>query len=637
MSLSLFLPSTLLVGAVGYLLLAGYVWRYRSVPGARPLGVLMLAVAVWTICYSLELRSRDVASAELWSGLKFIGIVAVAPAMWAFVIRYTERNRGLPRWAVVSLSIEPVAVLVLLAIPATQHLIHYYPAEDELRRADGAPVNQSGPLFWPHAIYNYLLLLGAIVVLGARLSRVARPYRRQATVLIAAAVLPLVANMLYSFDVAPVEVDPTPFLFTLTAAVLVWGFVRLRLLDVMPVARDVIVERMTDAVVVIDVSGRVIDLNPAGAELLGCPRRQAVGRAVAEVAPGLRPSVTGGAERPPGQWESTVVPPAGEPRDVAVSVTPLADPRGRQTAQVLVLRDITDLKRTERQLRGLLQEKTELSDTLRQSLRPSSLLTVPGVAMAARSLPADRQEQVTGDFYDVHPAGPGRWAIVLGDVAGRGVQAAVLTATARYTLRMLSTQGWRPSQVLGQLNHALLTTGDLDRFCTVAYGVLDGVRPASGNARGGSDRGGMLLTLSLGGHPPPLLLRRDGTVEPVGVWGTALGLFADVEHHDTTIRIAPGEVLLAYTDGVVEARRAGEQFGEERLGHVLAEVAGPLDHRTDGLRGDGGTMPGTLAGRIADGVVEAVERYAADLDDLAVLVVIPDHDRSRAAGSGQGS
>jgi PAS domain S-box-containing protein len=624
MSLSLFLPSTLLVGAVGYLLLAGYVWRYRSVPGAWPLGVLMVAVAGWTICYSLELHSRDVASARLWSGLKFIGIVAVAPAMWAFVIRYTERDRGLPRWALVVLLIEPLVVLALLAIPATQHLIHYYPAEGDLRRAHGAPVNRSGPLFWPHAIYNYLLLLGAIVVLGARLSRVALPYRRQATVLIVAAALPMVANMLYSFDVAPVEVDPTPFLFTITAAVLVWGFVRLRLLDVMPVARDVIVERMTDAVVVIDVSGRVIDLNPAGAELLGCQRRQAVGRAVTEVAPGLRPKATQRWSEPPGQWESTVVPPAGEARDVAVSVTPLADPRGRQTAQVLVLRDITDLKRTERQLRGLLQEKTELSDTLRQSLRPSSLLTVPGVAMAARSLPADRQQQVTGDFYDVHPAGPGRWAIVLGDVAGRGVQAAVLTATARYTLRMLSTQGWRPSQVLGQLNHALLTTGDLDRFCTVAYGVLDGARPAAGKGAGEPGPGGegLLLTLSLGGHPPPLLLRRDGSVEPVGVWGTALGLFADVEHHDTAIRIAPGEVLLAYTDGVVEARRAGEQFGEERLCRVLAEAAGVPGCRNE-QRWDG-LSPGALAARIADRVVEAVERFAADLDDLAVLVVIPE-------------
>jgi PAS domain S-box-containing protein len=629
MSLSLFLPSTLLVGAVGYLLLAGYVWRYRSVPGARPLGVLMVAVAVWTICYSLELHSRDVASAKLWSGLKFIGIVAIAPAMWAFVIRYTERDRGLPRWALVVLCIEPLAVLALLAVPATQHLIHYYPPGSDLRRADGAPVNQSGPLFWPHAIYNYLLLLGAVVVLGARLGRVARPYRRQATVLIVAAALPLVANMLYSFDVAPVEVDPTPFLFTITAAVLVWGFVRLRLLDVMPVARDVIVERMTDAVVVIDVSGRVIDLNPAGAELLGCSRRQVVGRAVAEVAPGLRPAASGRGGEPPDQWESTIVPPAGEARDVAVSVTPLADPRGRQTAQVLVLRDITDLKRTERQLRGLLQEKTELSDTLRQSLRPSSLLTVPGVAMAARSLPADRQEQVTGDFYDVHPAGPGRWAIVLGDVAGRGVQAAVLTATARYTLRMLSTQGWRPSQVLGQLNHALLTTGDLDRFCTVAYGVLDGARPAAGDTAGDTAGGpepggeGLLLTLSLGGHPPPLLLRRDGTVEQVGVWGTALGLFADVEHHDTAIRIAPGEVLLAYTDGVVEARCAGEQFGEERLGRVLAQAAGPPDRGNEGRRG-GAPPPAVLAARIADRVVEAVERFTAVLDDLAVLVVIPD-------------
>ena len=142
--------------------------------------------------------------------------------------------------------------------------------------------------------------------------------------------------------------------------------------------------------------------------------------------------------------------------------------------------------------------------------------------------------------------------------------------------------------------------------------------------------GGLLLTLSLGGHPPPLLLRRDGNVEPVGVWGTALGLFADVEHHDTAVRITPGEVLLAYTDGVVEARRAGEQFGEERLCRVLAEAAGPPDRRNEGPPG-GGPPPGALAARIADRVVEAVERFAAELDDLAVLVVIPDPGRPPTA------
>ena len=617
MSQSLFLPSTLLVGAAGYLVLAGYVWRYRSVPGARPMGGLLVAVGIWTACYSMELHSRDVGSAKLWSGLKFVGIVAVAPAMCAFVLRYTGRGSGMPRWLLLAMSVEPVVVLALLAIPATQHLIHYYPTgAGQPRTAGGAPVNRIGPLFWPHAIYNYVLLVAAVGLFTVRMSRVARPYRRQAWVLIAAAVLPLVANVLYSFDVAPVSVDPTPFLFTVTAAVLVWGFVRLRLLDVRPIARDVIVERMTDAVVVVDAYDRVVDLNPAGAALLGCGRPEAVGRPVEEVAPGLRPVDADGAA--PVRWESTLAPGAGEPRDIAVSVTGLTDPEGRQTARVLVLRDITDLKRTERRLRGLLQEKTELSDTLRQSLRPSSLPDVPGVAMAARSLPADRQEQVTGDFYDVHPAGPGRWAIVLGDVAGRGVQAAVLTATARYTMRMLSTQGWRPCQVLGQLNQALLTAGDPDRFCTVMYGVID--TPAT-TARGSWRAGeGLRVSLSLGGHPRPLVLRRDGTVEPVGAWGTALGLFPVVEHQDTSVRIGVGEVLLAYTDGVIEARHGGEQFGEERLAAVLAGAAAPAgpDPGGDGL------PPAALAGRIADQVVEAVERFAVDLDDLAVLVMVPD-------------
>ena len=611
MSLSLVLSATLLVGAVGYLVLAGYVWRYRSVAGARPLVVLLLAIGVWTLCYCMELRSHDVASAQLWSGLKYLGVVAAAPAMLAFVAEYTGRGRGLPVWVLAALAVEPLIVLVMLTVPATRDLIHYYPTDPaRMRFVGAAPVNLAGPLFWPHAVYNYALLLVAIGTFVIRASRVAQPYQRQAWILIGVTLLPVIGNMLYAFDVTGVAVDPTPFLFTLTAVVLVWGFIRLRLLDVMPVARGVIVERMADAVLVVDAYGRVLDLNPAAAALLGHTRRELIGHQVAEVAPALMPAGEDH-DQPAEQWECRLGADRGvdsgvdsgvdraPPRDVAVSVTRLTDPRGRETAHLLVLRDITDLKRTERQLRTLLVEKTELSDTLRAGLRPRSLPAVPGLAIAVRSLPADRQDQVSGDFYDVHPAGPGRWAVVLGDVSGRGVEAAVVTSMARYTLRMLSRQGWRPSQVLGQLNQALLAADDTDRFCTVVYGLIE---PSEVGTR---------VTLALGGHPAPLLLRRDGTVTPVGVAGTALGLLPEVEHQDTTIDLHPGEVLLAFTDGVVEAHRGREQFGEERLAGVLADAASARWSRM-------AYLADVLAGR----VIEAVEGFGADPDDVAVLVLV---------------
>jgi serine phosphatase RsbU (regulator of sigma subunit) len=246
---------------------------------------------------------------------------------------------------------------------------------------------------------------------------------------------------------------------------------------------------------------------------------------------------------------------------------------------------------------------------------------------------------VSGDFYDVHPAGPGRSAFVLGDVSGKGVHAAIMTSMARYTARTLSAQGWRPRQVLEQLNEALLARDDPERFCTVVYGHVEQHLPPPDGP------GGVRLTLALGGHPPPLLRRRDRSVQPVGTPGTALGLIPAVEIHEVHLDLAAGDVLLAYTDGVTEARRGTQQFGDERLAVVLAKVGAPpprqggapleeelrrgggvgvgvgvdLEVRTGA---DGGARAGReLAEEVAEGVLDAVTNYASSRDDVAVLVL----------------
>ena len=177
----------------------------------------------------------------------------------------------------------------------------------------------------------------------------------------------------------------------------------------------------------------------------------------------------------------------------------------------------------------------------------------------------------------MHQALGGDHVFVLGDVAGKGVHAAVVTSMARYTVRTLSAQGWSPGRALEQLNQALLADIEEERFCTVLYGrvgqdeadVTLGWRP------------GVTVTLALGGHPQPLVRWLDGSVTVVGQPGTALGLLNRVEIKEETVHLQPGEVLLAFTDGVTEARTGAEQFGEHRLADVLAAAAG-------GLRGSSG-------------------------------------------------
>ena len=118
----------------------------------------------------MELASRDISTARVWSGLKFVGVVALPPALWAFVMQYTGRGRMFRRvlWF---LAIEPAIVLGTLAVPATYHLLHYYPPPGELKRIGGSPIPIAGPLFWPHAVYTYALMLGATAALSVSLVR----------------------------------------------------------------------------------------------------------------------------------------------------------------------------------------------------------------------------------------------------------------------------------------------------------------------------------------------------------------------------------------------------------------------------------------------------------------------------------
>jgi PAS domain-containing protein len=715
-SWSAWLVCALVAGGVGYLALAGFVWANRQGIGSRPLVVMLLSVKVWSICYALELSSSAIEVAKFWSAMKYLGVVSLPPALWSFVFAYTGRGR-MSRRAVALLSIHPVVVMTLLLVPATRPLIQDY---DHTSPLLDAQVPGAGPLFWPHAAYVYVLMLGADFVLMARLAKIAPPYRRQGALLIAASLLPCFGNLLWNANLfRRGMIDPTPFLFGITAVVLVWGFFRLRLLDLTPVARGIVIEQMADGVLVLDVYGRVVDVNAAAASIITFPRRAMIGRYVVDVVPGLaqvlekqevgsavdtvedevliypmpeteiadeafggfwgglftRPDLerlekpragrglAAGAlrvtalERPlpaaPSSPHREIdlrtprEPPSGEqlvlgpPRDVAARMTWVTDPVGRQIARLVVLRDVTESNRTAKKLRELLNEQTRLSETLRQSLRPASLPQLPGLRFAARSVPSARGGGVGGDFYDVHPAGGGESAFVLGDVAGKGVHAAVVTSMARYTVRTLSAQGWTASEVLRQLNRALQTPDDLERFCTVVYGLVGDAAPDNPEHPGERR---IRVTLSLGGHPPPLLRRyRDGSVHAVGRPGTALGLLPDVDVHEVVVEMEAGDVLLAYTDGVTEARVGEEQFGEKRLAEVLAGVPrsvgpdwpspqwrpshpeyerDPWTEQQDSGPGTRASHPATqLAEAVADSVLAAVQSFAPERDDVALLVL----------------
>ncbi|HEX2388013.1 MAG TPA: SpoIIE family protein phosphatase [Solirubrobacterales bacterium] len=204
-------------------------------------------------------------------------------------------------------------------------------------------------------------------------------------------------------------------------------------------------------------------------------------------------------------------------------------------------------------------ERSEIAATLQNGLRPAPLPAIAGWSVSALYSPAGAENRAGGDFYDLHRI-EGGWMVVIGDVTGHGARAASLTALARYTLRAASSLTGDPRQALAQLNSALLNRPGT-ALCSVAAFTLD--QPARGKVR-----------VAVAGHPPPLVIHGHETheVEPAG---PILGAFEDTSWEIETLALDPGDQLLVYTDGVVEARGSGGRFGEDRLSRCIGDAEDP--------------------------------------------------------------
>ena len=210
----------------------------------------------------------------------------------------------------------------------------------------------------------------------------------------------------------------------------------------------------------------------------------------------------------------------------------------------------------------LYQERARVAQTLQESLLPPDLPEIPGTELAARYHAAVETAEVGGDFYDLFEAGARTWGVALGDVSGKGVDAAAVTSLARHTLRAAALSSRRPSDILAILNTALFEQTEHDRFCTAVYGVL---RPRFGRIE---------VTVACAGHPPPYIVRSNGTVEALSCVGTLLGIVESMELADTTVELGFGDKMVFYTDGVIEARSEdGRMFGETEFERLLAESA----------------------------------------------------------------
>ena len=240
------------------------------------------------------------------------------------------------------------------------------------------------------------------------------------------------------------------------------------------------------------------------------------------------------------------------------------------------------------------ERDARIARTLQQSLLPARLPQMPGFDVAARFRP--QGTAVGGDFYDVFEANEGVWAAAIGDVCGKGPEAAALTSLTRYTLRAAALHRDSPCETLGVLNSALIAEpkNDEGRFCTAVYAKFDGWTAS-----------GVRLTACSGGHPHPLVLRANGDVETITLPGTLLGVFEEPRLDDTSTSLSAGDALVLYTDGVIELRGRNGSAPLLAIEDVVAQCTGDSAAK--------------IAQHIEQSAVAA--HGGAPDDDMAVLVL----------------
>jgi diguanylate cyclase (GGDEF)-like protein len=363
---------------VGLLLcgwLSWFAWTNRRVPGSMPLLVLHIAIGWWLLAYSMPLPDAVVAanggSVYLRFRLMFLGMVATSPAFLAFTLEYTGHGPRTRSWLYALLALEPLLLLMLIWNPGTAHLVfgEWRGQPDDGRFAGTA-------YFWLHALYNYALTLFALGLLVRHYRREAAVYRSQLGLMFAGALVPTAVSMLSLSGAAPYSLDLTPVGFAVGSALLAYAAFRYRLLELVPIARRLVVENMADGIVMLDKSGRILDFNPAAQHIVH-DRTLEAGLPIGHVLPGWSGRHVMHLEEIHG-LDEVIRLESGCYVDVRVRA--LKDGKRRVSGLLLILRDITEARKisraledANRQLRGQLAQIESMQTQLREQAVRDSL------------------------------------------------------------------------------------------------------------------------------------------------------------------------------------------------------------------------------------------------------------------------
>ena len=326
------------------LIVAHFTLRLRDKPGGLPLGLLMLAVAEWSFALIFEATAATIPAKVFWSKIEYLGITSSPVFLLLFALEFTHREKWLQRRYLTCYWIIPIISLALSFTNEWHHLIwtSFTPVP-----GSNFIIYGHGSWFWVMVAYDYLILSTAITLLLRAAFRLRHIYRRQAIMLLVGMFPPWLANILYVTNLGPIPgCDLSPIGFALTGLLLTWSLARLKLLDLVPVARDKVIESMRDGVLVLDAQNRIVGINPAAQELIGVDGESAIGRRAEEIFARW----TGFEDRYRDAVEAQGQIFVDGVGHIEWRTSPLYEGE-RHSGQLIILRDITARKRAEEALR----------------------------------------------------------------------------------------------------------------------------------------------------------------------------------------------------------------------------------------------------------------------------------------------